>query len=193
MDADFPAAHSMDCSWYAVDRHGNVGLFSTGEEGAVPDGAYSPDAAAEMLGLDEEERAEYGFDAEDVIPEEHLPDDKRVFFYSADLQSSLYGRSRRPRKPVHVDELPPDAREAVGRVRFETIDFAASKTLQPCELTACSAWSPYYLASDGKTFRPVPGREDEYAKEVKRLRQEFGDEYTFEDPPPKKKRPPRAK
>jgi len=35
-DMDFPAAHSMDAAWFAVDRDGHVGLFTCGEEGAVP-------------------------------------------------------------------------------------------------------------------------------------------------------------
>jgi hypothetical protein len=42
MTPDFPAAHSMDTTWYAVDRCGHVALFASGEEGAVPEGA--PDA-----------------------------------------------------------------------------------------------------------------------------------------------------
>ncbi|MBV8659523.1 MAG: hypothetical protein JO142_17010 [Burkholderiales bacterium] len=33
---DFPAAHSMDTDWFAVDADGCVGLFSSGEEAPVP-------------------------------------------------------------------------------------------------------------------------------------------------------------
>lgn len=33
---DFPAAHSMDTTWFAVDKDGNVAVFETGESGAVP-------------------------------------------------------------------------------------------------------------------------------------------------------------
>ncbi|MEM7154204.1 MAG: hypothetical protein AAF799_15265 [Myxococcota bacterium] len=33
---DYPAAHSMDTQWYAVDREGHVGFFESGEEGGVP-------------------------------------------------------------------------------------------------------------------------------------------------------------
>jgi hypothetical protein len=33
---DFPAAHSMDTEWFAVDEHGRVGRFESGEDGAVP-------------------------------------------------------------------------------------------------------------------------------------------------------------
>jgi hypothetical protein len=34
--SDYPAAHSMDTEWFAVDAHGNVGRFDSGEDGAVP-------------------------------------------------------------------------------------------------------------------------------------------------------------
>jgi hypothetical protein len=38
--SDFPAAHSMDTAWFAVDRDGHVAVFDTGESGAVPTTAY---------------------------------------------------------------------------------------------------------------------------------------------------------
>jgi hypothetical protein len=43
MDADFPAAHSMDTVWFAVDADGHVGYFTTGEGGAVPVSADLPE------------------------------------------------------------------------------------------------------------------------------------------------------
>src|SRR5689334_11564350 len=46
MDADFPAAHSMDTAWYAVDHDGYVGFFDTGEEGHIPRGALTVDDAS---------------------------------------------------------------------------------------------------------------------------------------------------
>lgn len=33
---DFPAAHSMDTDWFAIDGDGNIGVFQSGEGGAVP-------------------------------------------------------------------------------------------------------------------------------------------------------------
>jgi len=33
---DYPAAHSMDTIWFAVDKNGHVGMFTSGEAGAVP-------------------------------------------------------------------------------------------------------------------------------------------------------------
>jgi hypothetical protein len=40
---DFPAAHSMDTAWFAVDLDGHVAVFETGEAGALPKGAACED------------------------------------------------------------------------------------------------------------------------------------------------------
>jgi hypothetical protein len=47
---DFPAAHSMDTYWFAVDRDGHVACFSTGEAGAVPEGSFAGDETYEAMG-----------------------------------------------------------------------------------------------------------------------------------------------
>src|SRR5262245_21233479 len=51
-DMDFPAAHSMDATWFAVDRDGHVGVFESGEPGAVPKKSFTSiahcDDAVEM-------------------------------------------------------------------------------------------------------------------------------------------------
>lgn len=39
LDGGVPAAHSMDSTWFAVDETGEVALFETGEDGAVPEAA----------------------------------------------------------------------------------------------------------------------------------------------------------
>jgi len=49
MDADFPAAHSMDTMWFAVDKDGRVACFDSGEAGAVPAGAFAGDPAYSAL------------------------------------------------------------------------------------------------------------------------------------------------
>lgn len=33
---DYPAAHSMDATWFAVDEAGRIGYFETGETGVLP-------------------------------------------------------------------------------------------------------------------------------------------------------------
>src|SRR5262245_1578731 len=36
MEPDFPASHSMDTFWFAVDAAGQVAMFDSDEAGAVP-------------------------------------------------------------------------------------------------------------------------------------------------------------
>jgi hypothetical protein len=43
-EVDYPAAHSMDTEWFAIDADGNVGVFDSGEPGAVPSDAIQDDA-----------------------------------------------------------------------------------------------------------------------------------------------------
>jgi len=49
MMPDFPAAHSMDTCWFAVDSQGHVACFSTGEAGAVPVQSFCGDEAYGLL------------------------------------------------------------------------------------------------------------------------------------------------
>lgn len=186
MEFDYPAAHSMDTSWYAVDGKGNVALFDTGAGGAVPDRAYSPDMADYLDELPPE--VIEAMETPNVLAPDLLPDERRVYRYATgDLDECLadrYHRKKAPKQPIHIDELPPEARETIGRVRFPTVDFATAKVLQPIELTDCTAWGPAYLASDGKTVRAVPGREREYGQHVEEMRSDEP-ELVFEDPPQK--------
>ena len=41
---DYPAAHSMDTSWYAVDAAGHVALFESGENGHAPHSTLEDEA-----------------------------------------------------------------------------------------------------------------------------------------------------
>jgi hypothetical protein len=45
MEPDYPAAHSMDTCFFAIDRDGHVAIFDTGEAGAVPVNAVAGDDA----------------------------------------------------------------------------------------------------------------------------------------------------
>ena len=49
--SDFPAAHSMDTRWFAIDRDGHVALMESGEGGAVP-----TDGASQDLGYTQTEQ-----------------------------------------------------------------------------------------------------------------------------------------
>src|SRR6185295_8980906 len=46
---DYPAAHSMDTTWFAVDRDGHIAVFDSGEAGAVPRDAYEEGATVDAL------------------------------------------------------------------------------------------------------------------------------------------------
>ena len=37
---DLPAAHSMDTEWFAIDGHGHVAVFDSGEAGGVPEAHF---------------------------------------------------------------------------------------------------------------------------------------------------------
>jgi hypothetical protein len=48
MQPDYPAAHSMDTMFFAVDKDGNVAVFNTGEAGAVPTRALAAEQAEDV-------------------------------------------------------------------------------------------------------------------------------------------------
>ncbi|HXE54141.1 MAG TPA: hypothetical protein VN541_14055 [Tepidisphaeraceae bacterium] len=50
MKPDYPAAHSMDTEWFAVDKNGNVALCKSGEPGPKPIGVpYQTDVVWDVL------------------------------------------------------------------------------------------------------------------------------------------------
>lgn len=285
MECDFPAAHSMDSTWFAVDRDGHVALFGTGEAGAMPGDAatdeeegltdklvgalprtgalHDPAAGIQVYGdgteqhhsfyesetkiegvlmflrsLDpvEEElnRGElfevdasqgvavvwrelpratyqrlhenkdclyctYGNEDEDEDEDEDEEAWRRspnlaecgLFSYTHVTDNWVagpYARDYQPKQPITLDQLPPEVRRLVGKVRFNELCFRETPSFQPVEHVECEAWGAAYLASDGKTIRSIPGREEEYAGEYEEY---AGDEnFTAEPPPPGiKKRP----
>jgi hypothetical protein len=86
-----------------------------------------------------------------------------------------YGRQRSPSSPVHIDQVPPDLRHTIGRVRFEGICFAQTVHLQPAEHMPCTAMNAGYVTADGRGVRPLPGQESHY--------REFYEEFLAEAPP----------
>jgi hypothetical protein len=249
MDADFPAAHSMDTTWFAVDKDGRVGYFESGEAGAVPIDALQGELAVSMVtrlanALPRSEvlhdrqgrlrpgapavrehriRAEgatpsvllflksldlvageiaagrahqlpstsdfavhftelsaelarqlhdgglclgcfcHWLRAEDEIEENDL-DPATCGFYQYDHTcenwiSGPYGRIIVPASPVHVDQLPPQLRNALKAVRFD-VNFAETPFLQPVKDHECASWQTEWLDLDGQQH-PMPGHEDE--------------------------------
>jgi hypothetical protein len=270
MDNDYPASHSMDTCFFAIDRDGHVAIFDTGEAGAVPaqalsgDNAYSvrrqlaalprvgvihdrqgcitPNQPSEFnehrgsLGLpyptlmflasldpvqDEiaagravEVQASEGvaalfsqlsealakrlhdsgaclgcswyFQGEEGY-EEYRPDlaARGLYCYghlTENWISGPYGRERQPVVPVHIDQLPPQIRDAVKGLRFETLCFAETPHIQPVEHAECISWESAYMDVTGKHIRPIPGREEEYADAYEEMAG-MGDNIEIEPPP----------
>lgn len=161
MGPDFPAAHSMDSAWFAVDRDGHVAFFRTGEMGLLPRGVphqewipapleallqatFPAGAAGSLGGL-----VKFG-----------------VFVYYPPDESvpGPYDRTDVPDRPLHIDELPESVRRAVAGVELTSVCFAQAARVFPMDDVVCDGYAPGYLSSDGKTVLPVPGREAEYAR-----------------------------
>jgi hypothetical protein len=180
MDADFPAAHSMDTHWFAVDGAGQVALFFTAETGFMPLGAteaeshdliriYRTITGKDPPGLDEEEYVEEWDEFLDALV-------GLGFFYynyveaSGDPEGLLvpYTLWGEPATALHVDQLPPDLRGQVLRCRFESASFGENEHLQPLESMPDDKWFFYwegdcaYLTADESAVRPLPGRQDKY-------------------------------
>lgn len=173
MDDDFPAAHSHNVTWFAVDASGHVAMFQSGTLGHSPKNAENADLAAELWRFSRPvEVAETSFQRQE---ERALQLGFFSYAYGHKIHSFLrwppslapYHRVAGPDAPLHVDQLPPHLRERCKRIRFELVDFARCPSLQPLEQYACDyrylEERVAYLCSDGKTVRPIPGREAEFA------------------------------
>jgi hypothetical protein len=179
MAADFPAAHSMDTSWYAVDPAGHVALFESGENGNAPVRAESHFFLNDLF------RARHPDLAEWQLPERPaLAEEFGFYLYEYGDAWELivpYERRVMPPHPAHVDQLSPQIRTACKKIRVP-VPFARARWLQPTEFTPCDYWSPEswdaYVASDGVTVRPMRGREGRFADFVRRFRADFPDEAT---------------
>src|SRR5688572_22263668 len=112
---DYPAAHSMDTFWFAVDRDGHVAMFSSGEAGAVPVEGYLGEEWGETLeGLKKLPGAVKAEKGEDDDFEGVL--NHGVFYYSHDKTENILAgpyTQTKPTQPVKIDQLHPTVREVV--------------------------------------------------------------------------------
>jgi hypothetical protein len=227
---DFPAAHSMDTTWFAVDRDGHVAAFDSGEAGAVPTGAYLDDshetleqlaALPEIEAIAEVRRGEHvdyclgnlvmllgdgvrppegavavttshgrGWRvtmhddrckamhargdcagcAHGAFVDDELVDagSRGLFVYDHDASNGNgiagpYSRTSSPSRPATAASLPP---EVTAHAAHFDGRFADVATIQPVEHWPSDAWGAAFLASDGRTVAPIPGKEEQYAAEV---------------------------
>jgi len=175
-EADFPAAHSMDTSWYAVDADGCVALFSTGKIGHAPVGYESAYYMEDLFAARHPQRP----DQFPWVEDDRAAAEIGFFFYDyGEVWDLILAYDRRvvPPDPVHVDQLPPAIRAGCKRIQMSGIRFADAARVQPLELFPCDYSGQderfAFLAADGITVRPVPGKERRFADFVRRFRAEL--------------------
>ncbi|HVE41112.1 MAG TPA: hypothetical protein VNM14_14555 [Planctomycetota bacterium] len=188
MPPDFPAAHSMDTDWFAVDKCGHVALFRSGESGAVPVEArilIGPDGGDEKLG-----NALFGPLTEEMEEDDDLvyPDTAAhgVFEYEHETEnwiSGPYARHEPPEKPVRLGDLPPQVKEKLKRLEFRSLCFQETSKIQPVEHAACASWEGAWLSLDGKQARPMPGMEKEYREIYDNVAKESASDGITWEPP----------
>jgi hypothetical protein len=263
MNADYPAAHSMDTTWFAVDRDGVVGYFHSSETGVVPLQALPQgdvpivERLAEVLPRVEplhDRRGRCGtrggeehygcvpqvcalltfLESPDPIRDEiaagratQVGSTEGLAFVLRDTSQEVYDRihaagacrgcfwhwipfddstptpehfglfefghpiwntlaypyERRcvPAQPVHVDQLPPDVRQAVKQVVLN-VRFGDAPLIQPAEHLPCDSWEPAYVDCTGKRLRAVPGKEKEYAEAYADLKERYEGRYKVQPP-----------
>jgi hypothetical protein len=184
---DYPAAHSMDTSWYAVDAAGHVAVFESGEDGPAPRGAKDAFHLGTLFRARHPTLPDLGMPADEAMAEE-----LGIFLYECGEDEywpysviNVYERRVVPPRPTHVDQLPPAVRDGCKQVRLP-VTFAAAERVQPLDHVECVFWSEEragYVAADGVTVRPLPGRQAQFAESVRRFREDFPREaarYRFE-------------
>src|SRR5262245_31384519 len=172
MVLDYPAAHSMDTSWYAVDADGCVALFSTGKVGHAPVGYQSAYYMEDLFEARHPERPDqFHWEGYDQAAAEI-----GIFLYDySEAWEPIQAYDRRfvPPDPVHVDQLPPAIRLGCKRIQFSSIRFADDARVQPIEFFPCESSGREvrvaFVAADGVTVRPVPGQEHRFADFVRRF------------------------
>jgi hypothetical protein len=172
METDFPAAHSMDTTWYAIDAVGHVAQFDTGENGHVPE-RYNT-----SLSIYDLERRQRKLADDEWTPSDELAPQFGLFHYDYEEDYDPIGPFHQisiPEVPLHIDTLPPDFRKVWKTIQFPGLVFAQTPLIQPLELFSCSYWYDTriaFIASDGVTVRPLRGHEHEFAKFIAEMQRD---------------------
>ena len=166
---DYPAAHSMDTTWWAVDSQGHVAQFNSHEAGAVPETAGEPLHSLEMF----YRLVQAGFAGTTLFVDDVFQQpDGRLLYRQWDQPWQVVARE--------LPEAPPDAERASGYMLWLR-DEAAIATLRErlapptaaksilqrvaSALTAAvpppsSPWRVTRLPAQGKTVVWVDSAED---------------------------------
>ena len=159
-DCDYPAAHSMDTTWFAVDKDGYVALMETNEEGALPFACDDEQSdGSEFL---EDLTTHTGRELELGDFEFPRPESVGLFGYASELDSfppvceldqetleklqmrdglpTPYSRTAVPEQPLHIEDLPPNLQKQLKLLVFSDVSFAADEWVQPAMHVPCQMW-----------------------------------------------------
>jgi hypothetical protein len=179
--SDYPAAHSMDTIWYAVDATGAVAVFNSAEPGPVPKSAARREHGdvPRLVRILGGECDDDDFDLQEAF---QAAADRGVYVYEVITWEcdfiDTYERVAVPKRPLHLDQLPPKLRKNVARCKLPTVDFAKAEELQVVPLVPCDLYwdeAVAYFAVGHKEIRPIPGKEKDYRSALPRLKEEYPD------------------
>lgn len=155
---NYPGAHSMDTTWFAVDKDGYIAVMESNEEGAVPmdlvdqqgeDGNEILKSMASSLSRKLE------FNADRMSMPESIglysywgvlsaPNSEAEIEEGENGESAAIGPYERqsiPQKPLHITEFTQEQIANLRLHKFENHSFAEDKFIQPALETECELWS----------------------------------------------------
>lgn len=149
--ADYPAAHSMDTTWFAVDENGEIGKFRTGGCGSAPllEGMDPPtledktrsnytkayDYDEQYTAVDEHFRAQ--IEDGDLLCQEDLDAVMPVHLYNVhDETNSLYYWDHSPEQAARIEDLPERLQNGRHLLFLKDYDFRSREPIDPYEYVA---------------------------------------------------------
>ena len=153
---DFPAAHSMDSEWFAVDKDGFIAMLTTNEEGAMPmseeqgDGTDQLNEIASAMGCTLAQDAWGSGQPESVgVYNFHwmlgegpnVDEDAWLDQEEGDGPVMPYKREAVPEKPIRISDLPASIQRNLGKYVFKNISFKDCEWLQPALYVPCQFWT----------------------------------------------------
>ncbi len=161
---NYPAAHSMDTTWYAVDENGELAGFKTGSDGAAPvlEGMEEP---SPLTDLTHNYSREHDYTDRYYRVEKHLEQHRlagRIHSYeSADAVCSFYYWRTSPKSPLTIVDLPEELQSVRHLLRLKNYDFVSREPIDPYEhVPQCyhenSGLQDVFPRSDTATLFPLP-------------------------------------
>ena len=159
---DYPAAHSMDTAWFAVDENGNLAEFHAGDEGSVP---------VEWLENKGEGKEVWEAWRTRTPPFDQI-DCKQAYWFGGDddCKCGTYRRINVPLKPLRTNDISPPALEALQPVVLDSIQFDRMLWIQPVEFLPCHTYCGFALERKEQNQR---GKQSHNRQRCQKLQESF--------------------